>query len=85
MPSVFTQKRDENGKEEEEEEEANVWNIRRLVSQCRRESSALEESVVEETRQAMYVERNNEARSRNHCYRGKAVSITYLCVCVCGA
>jgi hypothetical protein len=31
----------------------------------------------------MYVSRNIEARSRNHCYRGKAVSITYAeCVSV---
>jgi hypothetical protein len=29
------------------------------------------------TLQAMYVERNIEARSRNHCYSGKAISITY--------
>ena len=29
------------------------------------------------TRQAMYVQRNIEARSRNHCCRWKAVSITY--------
>ena len=35
-----------------------------------------------ETRQAMYVERNMEARSRNHCCCGKAITITY-CVCVC--
>ena len=32
----------------------------------------------------MYVQRNTEAQSRNHCCHGKAVSITYLCVCVCG-
>jgi hypothetical protein len=30
----------------------------------------------------MYVKRNIEARSRNHCCRGKATSITYFCVCV---
>jgi hypothetical protein len=29
----------------------------------------------------MYVYRNTEARSRNHCHRRKAVSITY-CECV---
>jgi hypothetical protein len=29
----------------------------------------------------MYVQRNSEARSRNHCCRGKAISITY-CECV---
>jgi hypothetical protein len=34
------------------------------------------------TRQAMYVQRNIEARSRNHCCRGKAISITYS-VSVC--
>jgi hypothetical protein len=26
----------------------------------------------------MYVQRNIEARSRNHCCRGKAISITYF-------
>jgi hypothetical protein len=36
------------------------------------------------TRQAVYALRNIEARSHNHCYRGKAISITYTeCVCVC--
>jgi hypothetical protein len=31
----------------------------------------------------MYVQRNIEARSRNHCCRGKAISITYSeCVSV---
>jgi hypothetical protein len=30
----------------------------------------------------MYVERDTEVRSRNHCCRGEAISITYLCVCV---
>jgi hypothetical protein len=29
------------------------------------------------TTKAMYVKRNIDARSRNHCYRGKAISITY--------
>ena len=33
------------------------------------------------TRQAMYVQRNTEAQSRNHCCLGKAVSIIY-CVCM---
>jgi hypothetical protein len=33
------------------------------------------------TRQAMYVQRNIEARSCNHCCSGKALSITY-CECV---
>jgi hypothetical protein len=34
----------------------------------------------------MYVQRNIEGRSRNHCYRGKGKSINYnecACVCVC--
>jgi hypothetical protein len=36
------------------------------------------------TRQAMYVQRNIQSRSRNHCCRAKAVSVTYSeCVCVC--
>jgi hypothetical protein len=31
----------------------------------------------------MYVQRNAEARSCNHCFSGKAISITYSeCVCV---
>jgi len=35
------------------------------------------------TRQAMSVERNSEARSRNHCCLGKPITITYsLCVSV---
>jgi hypothetical protein len=29
----------------------------------------------------LHVWRNTEARSRNHCCHGKAVSIKYLCVC----
>jgi hypothetical protein len=29
------------------------------------------------TRQAMYVQRNIQARSCNHCFRGKECSITY--------
>ena len=35
------------------------------------------------TRQAVYVERNIEARLRNHCCCGKAISITYGSVCAC--
>jgi len=31
----------------------------------------------EQTRQALYVQRNNEARSCNHCWGGKAIDITY--------
>jgi hypothetical protein len=35
-----------------------------------------------ETRHAMYAKQNVEARSRNHCCRGKAISIIYSeCVC----
>jgi hypothetical protein len=37
--------------------------------------------LIFKTRQAMYVKRNIVARSRNHCYRVKAISITY-CECV---
>jgi hypothetical protein len=33
--------------------------------------------------QPMYIYHNVEARSRNHCYRGKAISNTYLYVCAC--
>ena len=29
----------------------------------------------------MYVQRNTEARTRNHFCRGKAISITGMCVC----
>jgi hypothetical protein len=35
------------------------------------------------SRPAMYVYRNTEARSRNQCCCGKAISITYLSVCAC--
>jgi hypothetical protein len=39
--------------------------------------------MLRETRQAMYVKRNIEARSYNHCGSGKTVGITYYeCVCV---
>jgi hypothetical protein len=39
--------------------------------------------MMSQTREAMYVQRNIEARSRNYCYRGKAMSITYYeCVFV---
>ena len=39
--------------------------------------------MMPQAREAMYVQRNIEARSRNHCYRGKAMSITYYeCVFV---
>jgi hypothetical protein len=30
----------------------------------------------------LYVQRNNEEHSWNHCCRGKGISITYFCVCV---
>ena len=37
----------------------------------------------EQDRQCTYCSNNNEARSRNHCYRGKAIGIKYYdCVCV---
>ena len=35
------------------------------------------------TRAVKYVQRNIEAYSRNNCCCGKAVSLTYFCVCVC--
>jgi hypothetical protein len=36
------------------------------------------------TREATYVSHNLEARSHNHCGRGKSISIAYsVCVCVC--
>ena len=39
------------------------------------------DAYVLKQRQAVYVHRNIETRSRNHCYSGKAISITY-CECV---
>jgi hypothetical protein len=33
--------------------------------------------ILDLTRQAIYVQRNIRARSCNHCYSGKAISITY--------
>jgi hypothetical protein len=39
--------------------------------------------VTKLTRQAMYVQCNMEALSRNHCCSGKAISITYVSVCAC--
>ena len=33
--------------------------------------------LFEEDRQAMYMKRNTQARSRNRCYGQKAISITY--------
>ena len=38
--------------------------------------------TAQATWQALYVSRSIEWRSRNHCCRGKAISITYLCACV---
>ena len=32
----------------------------------------------------MHVERNVQARSRNHCCRGKEIKLTYFCVCALG-
>jgi hypothetical protein len=40
---------------------------------------------VQWTRQAVYVQPNTGARSRNHCCYWKAVSITYWSVCACCA
>jgi hypothetical protein len=41
-------------------------------------------TYLEITRQAMYVQHNTEVRSCNHCWSGKAVSVTFCeCVCVC--
>jgi hypothetical protein len=34
-------------------------------------------SYIDYPRQAIYIQRNIEARSRNHCCRGKATCITY--------
>ena len=31
----------------------------------------------------MRIERDTQARSRNHCFRAKSISIIYFCVCVC--
>jgi hypothetical protein len=40
-------------------------------------------NLERQTRHAMYLQRNNELRSRNRCCRGKAISITYSeCVSV---
>jgi len=42
-----------------------------------------EKVVQSKTRTQCGYKRNNEARSRNHCYRGKAISIRYSeCVSV---
>ena len=40
-------------------------------------------TLEHKSRQAMYVQRNIEARSRKHRRRRKALSIPYFCVCVC--
>ena len=37
--------------------------------------------MYDETRQAMYVQRNIKKRSCNHCCNGRAISITY-CECL---
>jgi hypothetical protein len=51
-------------------------NIDRICSDCTH--STIRTSVMQVfTRQAMYVQRTSEARSRNNCCRGKAISITY--------
>jgi hypothetical protein len=47
-------------------------------------ASEVRKRTTQSTRQAMYVERNIVARSRNHCRSGKAISTKhYECVCVC--
>ena len=45
----------------------NTTNVSSYISCCRERQA----------RQAMYVQRNIEARSCNHCYRRKPISITY--------
>ena len=42
-------------------------------------------SYSKKKREAMYVKRNIEASSRNHCCCRKAKCVTYLSVCVCVA
>jgi hypothetical protein len=46
---------------------------RQMSDRCTRQS----------TRYALYLQCNIEARSRNHCWDGKAISITHFCVCAC--
>jgi hypothetical protein len=41
----------------------------------------LSELEIFNTRQAVHVQRNVVARSRNICCRGKPISITYFCEC----
>jgi len=45
---------------------------------CMKNWVGIEEIGITETRQTMYVYRNIEARVRNQCCLGKAVSITYF-------
>ena len=60
----------------------NYWRCGLLQSGIiSRASYGLDFSKTFSTRQAMYVLPNIEERSLNHCCRGKAISITYLCVC----
>jgi hypothetical protein len=58
-----------------------------MYRQNRRQNNMLKISPgifrIRVTIQAIYVQGNAEARSRNHCYHGKALSLTYFCVCVC--
>jgi hypothetical protein len=53
-----------------------------LIEEAPGKSRSIKMQNTESTRHAMYVKRNIEARSRNHCCSGKAKSITYWCVCV---
>jgi len=60
------------------------WNTRRLIQEgCSFISPPCENQVWHKKRQAIYVYSNNESRSCNHCWSGKATSVTYSeCVCV---
>ena len=58
------------------QEQSDLW-----PSMIRRGFANCNENKRETTR--MYVQRNTQARSCNHCCGGKAVSITYSeCVCL---
>jgi hypothetical protein len=43
----------------------------------------MNEKLARETRQAMYVQRNTEAPSRNYCRSGRVIGITYSCQWAC--
>ena len=59
-------------------------NAHSFAYQVRYKNSSNDSVVKQKTTiQAKYVYRNTEARSRNHCCRGKAISITYYkCVSI---